>query len=97
MPVEWKRVNVPLVAKQLLFVICFSLIIYKCEKTFKNRFYEDNLHCNVLRIMLLFVFYSEISGYNADFEHVIYGVQEAIEFRKGGGMCHKQYICKPME
>ena len=47
--------------------------------------------------MLLFVFYSEISGYNAVFEDVIYGVQEAIEFRKGGGMCHKQYICKPME
>jgi hypothetical protein len=40
---------------------------------------------------------SEIAGYNADFEDVIYGVQEAIEFRKGSGVCHKQYTCKPME
>ncbi|XP_057371381.1 uncharacterized protein LOC130692315 [Daphnia carinata] len=42
------------------------------------------------------MFKNDIS-FKPDFEDVIYGVEEAIEFRKSGGLCRKQYVCKPME
>lgn len=32
-----------------------------------------------------------------DYEDVLYGIQEAIEFRNSGGSCRKQYVCKPLQ
>lgn len=49
--------------------------------------------------MLIFLYLSCSSaiGFNEDYEDIVYGLQEAIEHRKSGGICQEQYVCKPME
>lgn len=41
--------------------------------------------------------FKNVVGYNSKYEDVVYGIQEAIEFRNNGGQCSQQYVCKAVQ
>lgn len=40
--------------------------------------------------------FNKFIGYNPKYENVVYGIQEAIEFKNNGGQCSQQYVCKAL-